>query len=96
MERKFFVLVCLLAFLISAEASLALTCTIRSTSCSGGEQPIFSTYQRNNTHAGNFSEYTNNIYCCSDPFLTSTSFKKACGIGEFSFLAFYNLHKFTC
>ena len=90
MEYRFFVLVSLLVFLISAEASSALTCTIRSTSCSAGEQPIFSTYQRNNTHAGNYSQYPNNIYCCSDPFLTSTSFKKACGIGEFSFLAFYN------
>jgi hypothetical protein len=80
----------ILDFIIFANLAVAITCTIRSTNCASGEYPIFSTYQRNDTHAGNYSEYPQNIICCSDPYLTSSSFKKFCGIGEFRFLAFYN------
>jgi hypothetical protein len=80
----------ILDFIIFANLAVAITCTIRTNNCASGEYPIFSTYQRNDTHAGNYSEYPQNIICCSDPYLKSSSFKKFCGIGEFSFLAFYN------
>ncbi|MEM5854647.1 MAG: LamG domain-containing protein [Candidatus Aenigmatarchaeota archaeon] len=78
----------LILSLIFLKVSKALTCSIKS-SCDANEQCIFSTYQANDTHAGNCSAYTNK-YCCSDPFLTSASVKEFCGIGEFSILAFYN------
>jgi len=92
MEFNILVLLCIaiFVFIIFTNSIEAIVCTIRSSSCSSGEFPIFSTYQRNDTHAGNYSEYPQNIICCSDQYLTSSSFKKFCGIGEFSFLAFYN------
>jgi hypothetical protein len=92
MEFKLLILlfIAVFVFIIFTNSIEAIVCTIRSSSCSSGEFPIFSTYQRNDTHAGNYSEYPQNIICCSDQYLTSSSFKKFCGIGEFSFLAFYN------
>jgi hypothetical protein len=90
MKIKVLPLITIINFIIFANLVVAIVCTIKSTTCASGEFPIFSTYQRNNTHAGNYSEYPQNIICCSDQYLTSSSFKKFCGIGEFSFLAFYN------
>ncbi|MEM7826341.1 MAG: LamG-like jellyroll fold domain-containing protein, partial [Candidatus Aenigmatarchaeota archaeon] len=88
MEKFKICFLLLILSLILVGISKALTCSIKS-SCDANEQCIFSTYQANDTHAGNCSAYTNK-YCCSDPFLTSTSVKEFCGIGEFSILAFYN------
>lgn len=51
-------------FALPAQAG-TLSCTVRSTSCSGGETEIFEMENTSNSHAGLSAASYNNLVCCS-------------------------------
>ncbi len=72
--------------IILVKSSSALTCNLRSNSCAAGETCLFSTYQQNNSHVGNCTEYTYKV--CCDTVISATN-RTSCNADEDTVISMY-------
>lgn len=86
MKIYFSFLLAIFLVIVLVKTNSALTCTLRSNSCAENETCLFSTYQQNNSHLGNCSEYTYKV-CCDR--ISSANIRASCNADEGDIISVY-------